>query len=267
MRSRAAPLGALGALPPPADRATMHLCPLVTARTRSTLRPPGGQASRPVWVPLTAVPSSAADAIAAGLDARPPMLDRSLQVNVATGAVRVACRGHDGALRADAKHGLIGWLAAWADRMEGPKRETGDDDAPATRPLSITRLCVAGCVDAGPFRLTMSALATPVGSSTPMLIVLHCVLEVEATHPAPTSLHCVHVRRTRGAGGVDAWVLRFDGGDERIDWWPAVGVPPRVGEDGVASFAFEVEGDDGGGVRRRWVGDREVRVGVGGMLV
>lgn len=45
MRARDAPLGVLGALPPPAAGATVHLCPIVTARTRSTLRPPGGQ----VW--------------------------------------------------------------------------------------------------------------------------------------------------------------------------------------------------------------------------
>lgn len=121
-----AALGLLGALPAPAeaDGATLHLLPLVTARTRSTLRPPGGQSARPVWIPLTAVPASGERAVvdAAG-GAMPALLARRLEVNVATGAVRIK-RADLGAGAVQANGGML--VSRWLDRMHcEPHAESG----------------------------------------------------------------------------------------------------------------------------------------------
>lgn len=272
MRSRDAPLGLLGALPAPAAAATVHLCPIVTARTRSTLRPPGGQASRPVWVPLAIVPASAADAVAAAIDGRPALLDRVIEVNVGTGAVRVTSRGSSAAMRIDGKRTIVGWLENVAARLE----EVGLPPVGIPPPThSILDLLPAHVVDIGDgaMHLTLRVLPTPVGAATPLRAVYHAVISLAlGPDPPTTPLHirCIHVRRTHGIGGNDSWVLRLDA-DLRADttltdWWPMMAVPPSSQADALG-LAFEVEAETREGVRVRWKGEREVRVGFGAVGV
>lgn len=262
------------------------------------------QTSRPVWTPLAIIPASAADAVAAAIDGHPALLDRVIEVNVGTGAVRVTSRGSSAAMRIDGRRSIVGWLEAVADRMmagachhharasargHAPPSETHGIVTPASSPSpppdsildslpapthSILDLLPAHTVSigSGALRLTLRVLPTPVGSATPLRAVHHAVVSLtlgpDPPH-TPLRVRCVHVRRTRGVGGPDAWVLRLDqalrAGAALTDWWPMMAVPPSQGQG--LGLAFEVEAETGEGVRVRWGGEEEVGVAFDGVGV
>lgn len=231
VRARDAALGLLGALPAPAeaDGATLHLLPLVTARTRSTLRPPGGQSARPVWIPLTAVPASGERAVvdAAG-GAMPALLARRLEVNVATGAVRL--KGAElgaGAVRASGGTLVLGWLDRVADRML--KAAAAASVSSPLRLLDVVAPFIDGA-RAGPWlRLTAWALATPTAEQR---VVFTCCVRVCRGDASPSSVVFVHGVCVRREGGD---------GDDRSVWRAPVDAPlaPVVAVDGVCVMAAD----------------------------
>jgi hypothetical protein len=122
--------------------------------------------------------------------------------------------------------------------------------------------------------LTLRVLPTPVGSATPLRAVLHAVVTLRLAHNAPfSSIHvrCIHVRRVRGVGGYDTWVLRMDKElreNEAIhDWWPMMMAAPPSGNEVAVALEFTVEGETWEGVRVRWPGEEEASVGFGGVGV
>ena len=119
---------------------------------------------------------------------------------------------------------------------------------------------------------TLRVLPTPVGSATPLRAVLHSVVSLRLAHNAPfSSIHVrsIHVRRVRGVGGNDAWVLRLDKelkvGGEVCDWWHMMMAAPPSGDGEAVALVFEVEGETrcagemaggGRGLCRFWGGRR-----------
>ena len=218
-------------------------------------------------------PASSADAVAAALDARPALLDRVVEVNVGTGAVRVTSRGSAVSMRVDAKRGIIGWLTEVAARLQ---RVVPPSEATPLPHHSILDLLPCHSVNIGDqtMLLTLRVLPTPVGSATPLRAVLHAVVTLRLGSNAPfSSIHirCIHVRRVRGVGGSDAWVLRMDKelqAKEAVhDWWPMMMAAPPSGNEEAVALAFEVEGETREAVRVRWQGEMEVGVGFGGVGV
>lgn len=124
--------------------------------------------------------------MAAALDARPALLDRVIEVNVGTGAVRVTSRGSAVSMRVDAKRGIIGWLTEVAARLQRVVPPPAATPPPHHSILDLLP-CHSVTIGDHTMLLTLRVLPTPVGSATPLRAVLHAVVTLRLAHNAPFS--------------------------------------------------------------------------------